>query len=182
VLTDEFDDNANNWPVTDYADDWGSVTRVITDSVYRWAVTADQSVGRWCMPDIDTVSDFYLTVAAQRASGPEDAAYGLVFRQADGNYYLFSIRDDGYFRFSLWYGFEWLAEIDWTQTTVIHSGEVNRLSVVAEEAHFIFSINDEQVAEADNDQLRRGESGLAVMFLTPGEGVFEFDHFELRAP
>ena len=65
---------------------------------------------------------------------------------------------------------------------VTHAGEVNRLDVVAEEAHFVFSINDVKIAEADNDQLQQGEAGLSVMFLKPGEGVFEFGHFELRTP
>ncbi len=182
ILVETFNDNVNNWPITDYEDDWGTVTRAITESMYVWDLSAVQSVGRWCIPDMDPIADFRLTVDAQRISGPEDAAYGLVFRHSEGSYYLFSVREDKHFRFSLWYGYEWVPIVDWTQTLVIRPGEVNRLSVLAQGSRFVLSINDQVVAEAEDEQLEQGEVGLSVLITTPGDALFEFDNFEVREP
>lgn len=182
AFADDFNANTHAWVVGSYEDAWGTMSRVITDGLYTWNVTALQSVGRWCMPTITPTTDFYLTVDAQRVSGPVDAGYGLVFRHSNGNYYLFSIRDDGFFNFNLWYDFTWSAVIDWTGTLAIQPGEVNQLAVLAEGTHFTFSINGEQVAVIEDTQLSAGEAGLAVLLITPGDAVFTFEHFRLYTP
>jgi hypothetical protein len=182
AFSDDFNDNAHEWVVGSYEDDWGAVTRVITDGLYTWDIVAARSVGRWCMPTITSTTDFYLTVDARRVVGPLDASYGLVFRHSDGNYYLFSIRDDGFFNFNLWHNFTWRAVIDWTGTLAIRPGEVNQLAVLAEGTHFTLSINGTTVAEAEDTQLAAGEMGLSVLFITPGDAVFTFDGFEVYTP
>ncbi len=182
VVVDTFDDNANNWPATEFADEWGSLAREVADGVYRWRVTARHSVARWCTPDDARAEDFYLAVDARRVSGPEDADYGVVFRHTEGSYYLFSIRDNGYYRFNLWHEFAWTPVIDWTETTAIRAGEVNHLVVVGQGITFTFSINAVEVAMAGDAQLAEGEAGLAAALTTPGNALFEFDNFELREP
>jgi serine/threonine protein kinase len=179
---DDFNDNAHEWVVGGYEDDWGTVTRVITNGLYIWDINAAYSVGRWCMPTIAPMTDFYLTVGARRVSGPLDASYGVVFRHDAGSYYLFSIRDDGFFNFNLWHNFTWHAVIDWTGTLAIRPGEVNQLAVLAEGTHFTLSINRITVAEAEDAQLAAGEMGLSVLFITPGDAVFTFDGFEVYTP
>lgn len=182
AFSDDFDDNAHEWVVGGYEDDWGTVTRVITAGLYTWTITATRSVGRWCMPEIDPGSDFYLTVDTRRVSGPLDASYGTVFRHDTGNYYLFSIRDDGFFNLNLWYDFTWRAVIDWTGTLAIRPGEVNQLAVLAKGTHFTLSINGTTVAEVEDEQLAEGEMGLSVVFITPGNAVFTFAGFEIYTP
>jgi hypothetical protein len=136
------------------------------------------------MPDIASVSDFYLTAEARRVSGVEDGQYGVILRRADrDNYGLFKIEDSQYFKFSVRYEGEWETVIDWTEASAIRPGEVNRLTVIAEGSHFTFYINDEYVGEADDDRLTRGQSGLAIELLDAGDAAtFEFDNFEVRAP
>ena len=179
---DDFTDNAREWVIGGYEDDWGTVTRVITNGLYIWDINAASSVGRWCMPTITPMTDFYLTVGARRVSGPLDASYGVVFRHDAGSYYLFSIRDDGFFNFNLWHNFTWNAIIDWTGTLAIRPGEVNQLAVLAEGTHFTLSINETTVAEAEDTQLPAGEMGLSVLFITPGNAEFTFEHFEVYTP
>ncbi len=180
MLVDAFDDNTNDWVVTAYQDDWGRVRREIADGVYRWEIEAFRSVSRWCMPEVTPVADFRLAVEAQRVSGPEDVAYGLVFRHTAGSYYLFSVRENGYFRFSLWADFAWMPIVDWTETPLVRAGEVNRLEVVAKGTHFSLHINGQPVAEAEDDYLVSGEVGLSVALFTPGKAVVVFDNFDLR--
>ncbi len=187
LVADVFDDNSSQWLISEHEDDWGSVSRQITGGTYRWVINADQAVGRWCTPELNgedsAVRDFYVSVDAQRLSGPETAAYGLILRLTEGSYYLFSVRDDGYYQFSLWYGYAWQPVIDWTQTTLLTSGEANHLTVIAEGDRFEFYINDEFADKAEDDQLREGEIGLSVSTAaTDGDAVFIFDNYELWRP
>ncbi len=187
VITDHFDNNDNQWIVSDYEDDWGTVSRQVTDDTYRWEIDASQAVGRWCTPELANdrgiVGDFYVTVDVQRISGPESAAYGLVLRHTEGSYYLFSVRDDGYYQFSLWTGIAWQPIVDWTQTTGVNSGAVNSLSVIGQGDRFELYINDEFVDTAEDDVLTSGEAGLSISTAaTDGLAVFVFDNFELWGP
>ena len=182
AFDDDFTNNANAWVIGSYEDDWGTVTRVITDGLYTWDITAARSVGRWCTPEISPTADFYLTVDAQRVSGPLDASYGVVFRHNAGSYYLFSIRDDGFFNLNLWHNFTWSAVIDWTGTLAIQPGAMNQLAVLAEGTHFTLSINGTMVAEAEDSQLAEGEMGLSVLFISPGDAVFAFEHLKFYTP
>ena len=62
-------------------------------------------------------------------------------------------------------------------------GEANRLTVIGRGSHFTFYINDQYVAEAEDDRLTAGDVGVAVELLDDGDSaVFEFDDFEVRAP
>jgi serine/threonine-protein kinase len=182
TFSDDFTDNAHEWVVGSYEDDWGAVARVISDNQYTWNITAARSVMRWCKPEIAPVNDFYLTVDARRVSGPRDASYGVVLRHNAGSYYLFSIRDDGFFNFNLWHNFAWQAIIDWTGTLAIRPGEVNQLAVLAEGTRFTLSINGTTVATAEDTQLAAGDIGLSVLFITPGDAVFTFERFEVHTP
>jgi serine/threonine protein kinase len=187
TVTESFDDNTNQWVISDFEDDWGSVSRQVVNGTYRWEIDAAQAVSRWCTPDLEgdggIATDFFVAVEAQRVSGPESAAYGLVLRHAGGSYYLFSVRDDGYYQFSLWAGFEWQAVIDWTQTTAVVPGEPNRLSALGSGSTFELYINNTAVGTAVNDQLTAGETGLSISTAaTDGLAVFVFDNFELWEP
>jgi hypothetical protein len=184
VLSDPFGPNVNDWPVGDYSDERVTGNRLVTGGTYRWKTDALDGVIWWSIPDIASVSDFYLTVEARRVSGVMDGQYGVIFRRADrDNYGLFKIEDSQYFRFSVRHEGEWDTVIDWTEASAIRPGEVNRLAVIAEGSHFTFYINDEYVGEADDDRLTRGQSGLAIELLDAGDAaIFEFDNFEVRAP
>ncbi len=128
-------------------------------------------------------ADYMVSVEVQRLSGPESAAYGLVLRHTEGSYYLFSVRDDGYFLLSLWDGAAWQPIVDWTQTMAVKEGEVNRLSARAEGASFELYINDALVHQAQSDLLREGEAGLSISTAaTDSPAVFQFDNFSVWAP
>jgi len=184
VLCDTFDTNVNDWPGGEYSDERITGERSITAGKYRWETDALNDVIWWSIPDVASVSDFYLTVEARRISGVEDAQYGVIFRRADSNNYgLFKIEDSQYFKFSLRHEGEWTHVIDWTEAAAIRPGGTNRLTVLAEGSHFTFYINEQYVGEADDDRLSRGQLGLAIELADAGDtAVFEFDNFEMRAP
>ena len=187
ILSETFDSNVNEWPALASTDDWGGIERQVTDGVYRWVVTATQPVGLWASPETPGSStiaqDFLVRVSASRQEGPEQAAYGLVLRHTEGSYYLFSVRDDGFFQFSLWTGSSWQPILDWTESTRIHPQEVNTLAVLAKGSRFDLYINDDFVATAQDASLSGGEIGLSVTTPpTEGAAAFVFDDLQVWAP
>jgi hypothetical protein len=184
VVCDNFGANVRDWPEGDYDGDLITGDKFITSGRYRWEANAIDSVIWWSVPDMDSVSDFYLTAKARRVSGVEDSQYGMIFRRSDKqNYGLFKIEDSQYFKFAIRHEGEWDTVIDWTESSAIRPGETNRLTVIAVDSHFTFYINDQYVGEADEDRLGEGEAGLAIELLDSDDAaVFEFDDFEVRAP
>jgi serine/threonine protein kinase len=181
IISDTFDSNSYQWPISDSQDEWGSIVREVTGGAYVWQVGADQDVGRWCLPDSDSyATDFRLSVDIRRLNGPLNIAYGLIIRHNEGIYYVFNVRDDGFFRFSLWQGAEWITIIDWTETLSIHSGDFNHLEVSTKGPVFEFYINDTFVAEAEDQEITAGDNGLSAIVLTNAEiTTLEFDNFIL---
>jgi serine/threonine-protein kinase len=184
VVFDDFSSNANNWPAEASEDEYSLSSLAVADGVYRVEETAHQGFTHRLSPDVEAVADFVVAVEAHMVSGPDDGAYGIVFREdADDNYYYFTVSNSGDFSLLTRYGGEWITLIDWTDTDVIRPGGVNRLEVRAQGAHIVLLINDHIVAETDDDQLAEGTIALAVELYNEGdEAVFEFDNFELRAP
>ncbi len=183
IISDTFNSNTFQWPISDSQDEWGSIIREITGGRYVWQVGAEKDVGRWCLPDSDSfATDFRLSVDIKRLSGPLNIAYGLIIRHNEGRYYVFNARDDGYFRFSLWQGSEWITIIDWTETLSIQSGEINHLEVVTRGPVFEFFINNIFVAEENDSEIPAGENGLSVIMLAnPDPAMIEFDNFVLSS-
>ncbi len=181
IISDTFDSNVYHWPITDHQDNWGSIVREVTEGMYVWKVEAEQDVGRWCLPDNDSyAANFHLSVDIRRLSGPPNIAYGLIIRHTEGMYYVFSARDDGYFRFSLWQGYDWITIIDWTETLSIRSGEINHLEVIAKDSVFEFYINGIFIAEAVDQEIPAGDNGLSTIVLSnPEITTLEFDNFVL---
>lgn len=181
VISDTFTSNMNSWPISDGQDEWGTIVRNITDGVYLWEIGAEQDVGRWCLPDNESYADnFNLSVDVTRQNGPLNIAYGLIVRHNEGRYYVFNARDDGYFRFSLWQGTEWISIIDWTQTLAIQAGETNHLEVRARGTDFEFYINETYVGEATDTEISAGDNGLsAIVMANPDLALIAFDNFML---
>ena len=182
-MCDSFNTNVNDWDAGEYTSGASTGSRLAAGGKYLWQVEAHKSAMWWSNPTSNSASDLYLTVEARRVRGPEDGAYGVVFRQAGNDFYAFEMSDLQHFSFSLYYQGQWTTLIDWTKTSAIRPGEVNRMTVLGEGSHFSFYINDQYVGDAEDDQLSSGEVGLTLTLYNAGdEAVYEFDRFEVRAP
>ncbi len=184
LLRDGFDVNENDWSTGDYSDELIEGSRRITDDKYHWEATASGGVVWWSIPELDTVSDLYLTVEGKQIGGDTDSQYGVIFRRADrDNYYIFRIRDDGDYQLRTRYEGEWETLIGWTESYLIQAGAVHRLAVVAQGSQFTFYINDQYVDEYTDTKLSEGQVALVIGLDDEGDtGTFEFDNFEVRAP
>ena len=130
-----------------------------------------------------TYTDFNLRVEATQLSGPQDNEYGVLLRMDDDvRFYAFSISGDGYVRASRYDEGRWeVLGPDWTAHEAVNQGETtNALTVEARGAQFTFMVNDEQVAQIEDDTFARGEIGLyAGAFDTPDVHI-AFDNLRVE--
>ncbi|MFT3895247.1 MAG: DUF1080 domain-containing protein [Anaerolineales bacterium] len=183
VMTDPFDSNKNKWTNEASDDEFANVNYQVVDGVYRWDVTTHKSFIGWVRAGKKTYSDFSVSVDARQVSGPDNADFGVVFREdEDGNFYYFGINNQG--QYALYeYAGEWNTLIDWTDSDLINAGETNRITVIAQGTEFTFFINDQYLTSIIDEHISKGSIALSIeMAQENDEGVFEFDNFELRTP
>jgi hypothetical protein len=127
-------------------------------------------------------SKFELKVDVQNKTGLSRDAYGVAFREKDGDFYVFLINDNSQYRVGLMKDGNWYSVFQMLSTDAIKPREINTLEVEAYGSHMFFYINDQFVGEVIDDTLKRGRAGLCVDLPTGHEGVFVFDNFTLSAP
>jgi hypothetical protein len=184
LIDEQFNSNVNGWSEKTLSDDYGDITYTINGQ-YVWDVKASKPVNYKTWPDnAQTASDFTLTVDAQRQSGPEGCSYGIVFRLSDSdNFYYFGVSDVGQYYVGKQVNSEWVTLVDWTDTSSISSGQVNKLKVIADGNLFTFFINGDQITTVNDETFSSGSSGLAIELYNVGdEATFVFDNFVLDAP
>ncbi len=184
LLADEpYNENDLDWVEGNIDDEYVSMTLTI-DNHYLWeGVTRKGFVWR-AWPDLDDVSDFYLSVDTQNTGTNKDAYYGLVFRQTeDDQYYLFDIRDNGTYEIYKHQQNEWIELVSLTSTDTIKAGETNKLSVMAWDGWFSFYINGILVHRLVEGIPPEGKVGVAVGASNDGDTFrILFDNFTLRVP
>ena len=183
VVFDTFDSNSGGWPTGPYSDTYGSGSRNLSDGQYQWSAAAKE--GRvWRLNyKRETASDFYLAVDVLAVSGSPQARYGLVLRDNGKNYYFFDVGSDRQFAFYVWSEDKWTTLVGLARSEAIAAGGVNRLAALAQGGQFTLFINDQQVAQATDSRLSKGQMGLAVNFVDKTEAaVLKFDNFEVREP
>lgn len=189
VIRDNFADNANGWNIPakePEVNSFGTFREVIANDRFR--IEADVSISNdrdihvhW--PKMRPLSDFELTVNAQRISGDEGALDVVVFRRDErGNFYEFELDGDRSFAIELCYQNACKSLIDTTPSDAIQNGGVNRLKVMAQGSHFSFFINDQHVVDVNDNTLPTGVVALGVDMSVAFDDVVEFSAFELRAP
>ena len=181
LISDDFNSNTNNWELSD-EDEYAKIIRTIS-STYRWKATSKKVFISWITVNTKSVSDFFLTVEAQRMEGTRSSDYGLVFREdIGGNFYYFGIDDEGFF-VSLHYNNRWIDIVDWTKSNSILPTSPNHLTVIAIGSSFTFLINDQIVAVATDDHISQGRTGVAIQIhQSKRQAIFDFDNFELKEP
>jgi len=184
VISDSFDSNEHSWPMLPIEDDYIETDWTLMNGKYQWEALAVKDVHYYVLPNMKSVSDFYLSTELQRISGPVDCTFGVVFRaRDDDNFYMFGISETQNFSIYRKYKGDWETLVDWRYSATIRQEDVNRITIVAQGSHFVFWINDQRVIGIDDDKIAKGRNGLTMTLYNPGDqAVFEFDNFEVREP
>ena len=181
TYTETFD-SPGNWRV----ESSGDVVGEVRDGVFDFTVNADELTS-WTTAG-EEFSDGRFSVQATQVSGPDNNAYGLLFRVDDANddFYSFQISGDGF----IWIGryrdggaaeAEPIVNDWWFESPVINQGNAsNKLSVQAEGQNLIFFVNDQEVGRVTDDAFSKGDIGLMVRTLGVGGVQVQFDIFTVE--
>lgn len=181
TFTETFDE-AGSWRVENSND----VTGEIREGVFDFTVTADE-LTTWTTAG-QNFGDGIYSVEATQVAGPDNNAYGMLFRVDDenDNFYAFLISGDGF----VWIGryrdggateLEPIVNDWWFESPVINQGNAsNKLSVQAEGQNLIFFVNDQEVGRVTDDAFSSGDIGLMVRSLGLGGVNIQFDNFTIR--
>jgi len=183
LISDSFNLTKNNWGLSD-EDAYSKIIRTIDNGTYTWEATSKQGFISSKTASTKSVTDFLLTVEAQRTAGTRSSDYGLIFRKDAilRNFYYFGINNNSFF-VALYYKDKWIDLVDWTESSFILPASPNRLTVIATGSYFTFLVNDQLVAIVTDNHISQGRTGLAIQIhQAKRHAIFEFDNFELREP
>ena len=169
-------DSADGWqlssdPVADVSVVEGRlVVHVMAPGQVAWAA----SQGAW--------QDGRIAVDATQVSGPVDNEYGILLRMEDDHTFAaFSVSGDGYVRAARYTDGEWsILGPDWMPSEAINQGAAtNHLEVVAQGPQVTFWVNDQQVLQTEDVEVRSGPVGLYAGAFSEGDVVVAFDDFRI---
>ena len=175
-------DEPGNWRVD--AED-PEVKGQVIDGVYDFRVLADE-LTIWTTAGQNFTDGVY-EVEATQVDGPDNNAFGMLFRVDDNedNFYAFLISGDGY----AWIGRyeegiigdpivgEW-----WIESPAIIKGSnaTNKLRVEAESANLKFFVNDQEIGRVTDTSFANGDIGLMARTLGIGGVHVQFDNFTVN--
>ena len=186
-LTEPFADNSRKWRTGDVRDSYITGNRSIINGIYIWKITSVKSASDFSLPDMPDQQDFYASVNMNLVSMPDDpdADAGLFFRYNSTNrtWYYFSVNDKGQYYFGWFNGTDWYSLIPETDSSAIHIGQTNRLTVGAQGSQFIFLINGQMVDHFIDDSLKSGTIGVGINLPQADEkATVEFSNFTVLSP
>ena len=187
VISDSFDTNDNHWNTGDINDPGNATgTLQIIDGKYRWNIGADRTFATITSKSQAPDGDFYASVDVHQLDGSAVCGYGLLLRDNSAGVYQFGLADhDKQFSVFAWNESTGTSRqlIDPAGSDAIRPGEVNRLAVIAEGAHYSFFINNQPVGEMTDNEWTSGHVTLFTQLCQLGDSaVIEFDNMELRVP
>ncbi len=173
-IEDNFSSNVNGWPVGFDQGQYGSSNLAIQNGKLVWEVTSVTDCWYWWYPDLPILSDFDASMDIQRTEGSTTGDYGMVVRlDGDQNsFYYFAINDTNQeYAFFLYQNDNWTRIHDWTFSSSIGSGKINRIEVKARASRFVFSINGTEVGNADNARLASGQVGVLAKLYDSDDNI-----------
>jgi hypothetical protein len=184
IFSEPFDNNNNHWPVEAQDDEYSKTTFEVKDGRYRLNSLSHKGFIYWVPIASRDLEDFSLTIEVELVEYASSTDAGIIFRwDGGGNLYYFAIDSDNKYSLYKLQDDEWSALIDPTQTSLVKKDGMNRLTVIAQGDHFILFINDQFVADKEDDSIKKGTTAIAIEVFQPDEtAIFDFDNLVMRTP
>jgi predicted Zn-dependent protease len=153
------------------------VLTLLKDSVFAWETLTDER----------RFTDLILEAEVEPDPSNGHSAAGLIFRHVnDENFYSFLLSSRGNFRVDILFNNHPMTLVDWTRvpepdperTPALKATRLMR--VIAHGTRLSFLVDDEWVAEVEDEMLPEGSVGFAAQnFAGSGRGVFRMRRFQL---
>jgi hypothetical protein len=129
-------------------------------------------------------SDFVMEVEATQEGGPDDNAYGIVFRKltAAGNYYSLLISGDGYYKFKKTQNGKVVIDPEWKPSGAIKTGNAtNVIKAVCSGDKLAFYVNGAKLEEIVDSSFPAGAIGFWAQSINAGGVHISFDNLKVWA-
>lgn len=169
-----------------YLESSDAVQRSVQDGRYIMHVTSPSYIA-WSDCTGTEFTDFILEADATPLSGPENNAFGVVFRyglDAD-EFYAFVISSDGYYALTVDGSQHAKAEylVEWTKTPAIQTGnQTNHIKVMARGDSIKYFVNDQQLGEIQDSRFSSGTIGFITGSIEEGGVQVAFDNLKVLQP
>jgi hypothetical protein len=183
VMSETFDEANDNWEVGEVNNEYVKGTVAIGGGKYYFNLVAKKPFIFPVITALPDMLDSFISVKVDQRKGSKTAECGLVIRQNSTGYYFFSISAlQQYYSFTRYSADGASLLTLYTNSSKIHIGEPNQISVKAEGQQFIFFINGERVDDARDKDSILGKVGLVIILYKAGDSIeVTFDNFEVRS-
>jgi len=173
----------SRWPTGDIEGGESGISNVFfSNSQYHLNSESSDIYFQPYFPQINPISNFYLSASIKKIGGSETAAYGVIFRNTEAGEYEFLISGN-YYSFYKITKDEFEELIDWTWDPNIKRNEFNEYEIIAQDDSFKVYINGQHVDQVEDDSFSEGYIGLATGLFNSGDKIHVVvDDFELKAP
>ena len=162
------------------------VERFVENGQFNMRVLTPSFVA-WTECTKDKYTDFIMEVDATQVGGPDNNAYGVIFRYVldTKEFYAFLISGDGFYVFTV-DGSD-LDEpeilVKWTESPAINKGaQTNHIQVMAVGGNMKYFINDQLLGEVQDTRFTTGTLGFFAGTLKEGGVQVSFDNLKILQP
>lgn len=183
IFCDNFDDNRNDWESNDASDLANSLYKIENGELvvdFSGINTSGYQSGVVQRRGVTIAKDFVFSLNGEIISNFENNAWGVVFREADGNYFLFMVTNNGGYWLDRYKDGKWDSLITFRKNNAIKYDDVNNLVVVAEDDAFTFYVNDKIVNSYESSSLSGDGVYLSVWTAEGVKARFEFDDLVVK--
>lgn len=152
-------------------------------------ITSSQPGQIWWTNPGREFADSIITVDAQKVSGPDDNAYGVICRYQDAlNYYVFLISSDGYYAIGRYVsGSNQIQYLtgggQYVASEVINQGTgLNQIQAACVGTQLTLTVNGVELASVTDTTFGSGDIGLAASPFQPGTLTVQFTNFRATVP
>jgi hypothetical protein len=184
---ERFDQPSGYWFVGLYEKQYADARISIKDGVYIWDVAnSKDSTQSTDFSKKDKIKDFdvFMDTKFVENSAIDPVCSGFFFRRQptwDDGAYIFTICNDSHFEVHYHHKNKWQPINLSDHEGVILPFDWNRIEISARGDHFIFTVNNTEVFEMNDDRLNEGNLGIFVDIGPGGSAVIWFDNFGFQS-
>ncbi len=178
LYSEDFSNSSSGW---DYFSE-SAATLAYNNARYEITVH-DSDLVVWGNANVDNFDDGYISVDTIQLGGPDDNAYGIVFRYVDqDNFYRFDISGDGYYRLGLYEDDVWTTLVGWNSTDLVNQGQAaNKIGIRCEGDAITLYINGVELDTVFDGAHRYGDIGLGVETMSMSGASIAFDNLVVHS-
>jgi len=167
-------------------DSTADVERFVENGQFNMRVSTPLYVA-WTECTKAEYTDFVMEVDATQISGPDNNAYGVIFRYGIGadEFYAFLISGDGLYALTVDGASRAEAEflVPWTDSSAIKQGtQTNHMKISAAGSTIKYYINDQLLGEAQDARFSTGTVGFFAGTMGDGGVQVSFDNLTVSQP